>query len=294
MGRPTKAQARRKALGKTEEKDDPFKDLTDGRVLRMIHDRFDVMHRMTQGSLNGNVRGFIVSGAPGVGKTFNVETAVENRTEEMGPDKFRSKIIKGAITPIHLYMTLWDYQHEGNVIVLDDADSIFFQDDGVSLLKAALDSSPRRVLTWASESSALKQGPDPDDRIPSTFEYKGTMIFITNTDFQGIVDKGKSKLVPHFEALLSRTMYLDLKIHNRRAIALWVNYLVKTKKILQIHLGLSADQEKQAVDWVLAHKDDLRTLSIREALKVGQLMKANYDSWETDAEVLLLREMQTP
>lgn len=292
MGRPTKVQAQRKALGKDKDiPNDPFEGLSDGQVLSMIHDRFDVMHRMVQGSLEGAVRGFIVSGAPGVGKTYNVETAVENRHEEM--DNFRSTIIKGAITPIHLYMTLYNYQHPGNVIVLDDADSIFFHDDGVSLLKAALDSSPRRILTWASESSALKTGPDPDDRIPSTFEYKGTMIFITNTDFQGIVDKGKSRLTPHMEALLSRSMYLDLKIHNRRAIALWVNYLVKTKKILQVHLGLTEDQEKQAVDWVLEHKDDLRTLSIREALKVGQLMKADYNTWELDAEVLLLKEMQS-
>lgn len=288
MGRPTKAESRRKALGKdTLPANDPFNGLTDGQVLNIIHDRMDVMHRMTEGALDAAVRGFILSGAPGVGKTYNVETAVRQREEDVGRDKFRHTIIKGAITPIHLYITLWNYQKRGNVIVLDDADSIFFHDDGVSLLKAALDSSPVRTITWASSASELK-GED----IPQTFEYNGSMIFITNTDFQGIVDKGTSKLTPHFEALLSRTMYLDLKIHNRRAIAIWVNYLIRTKKILQIHLGLSKTQEGQAVDWLLENRDDLRTLSIRDALKVGQLMKADYNCWERDAEILLLRDMK--
>lgn len=288
MARPTKAAERRKALGKDDlPANDPFNGLTDGQVLNVIHDRMDVMHRMTEGALDSSVRGFVVSGAPGVGKTYNVEKAVKDREEEYG-NQFRYTIIKGAITPIHLYITLWNFHKRGNVIVLDDADSIFFHDEGVSLLKAALDSTPERWLTWASEAAALKGERD----VPPVFKYEGSMIFITNTDFQGIVDKGKSKLVPHFEALLSRTMYLDLKIHNRRAIGIWVNYLVRTKKILQIHLGLTREQEGQAVDWVLDNKDDLRTISIREALKVGQLMKSNYDTWERDAEILLLKEMR--
>lgn len=293
MGRPTKAEARRKALGKDKAPSlDPFHGMSDPEVLNLIHDRFDLMSRLTDGAMNGDVRAFVVSGAPGVGKTYNVEQKLTNKYEEsvLNDDdkRFRYKVIKGAITPVHLYKTLWQYRFPGCVVCLDDADSIFFHDDGVSILKAALDSTPQRVLTWASESNALKD--DMGSDIPTSFEFKGTMVFITNTDFQGIVDAGKSKLAPHFEALLSRSMYLDLKIHSRRAVAIWVNYLVSSKGILRQHYGLTKEQERQAVDWILDHMDDLRTLSIRDAMKVGQLMKSDYDTWERDAEILLVKD----
>lgn len=286
MARPTKAQARRKALGKDSQTSDPFKNLTDGQVLSEVQDRFTVGDRMIEGAVHADIRGFILSGAPGVGKTYNVEQAIKRRQAETDndPNKFRCKIIKGAVSPIHLYKTLWDYQRPQDMILLDDSDSIFFDDNGVALLKAALDSSPQRFITWASEAAMLKQ-----EDIPDTFEYRGSMIFITNTDFQGIVDEGKSKLVPHLEALLSRSMYLDLKIHNRRGIGIWVTHLIRTKKILQQHLGLTETQERQAVEWLNDNREDLRTLSIRDALKIGQLMKSDYDSWEKSAEILLLR-----
>ena len=292
MARPTKIQARRKALGKDAPALDPFHGMTDPEVLNQIHDRFDLMSRLTDGAMTGDVRAFIVSGAPGVGKTYNVEQKLTNKYQEVaGSDddkRFRYVVIKGAITPVHLYKTLWSYRFPGCVVCLDDADSIFFHDDGVSLLKAALDSTPQRVLTWASETNALKD--EMGGEIPTSFEFKGTMIFITNTNFQGIVDKGTSKLAPHFEALLSRSMYLDLKIHSRRAIAIWVNYLVSSKKILQSNFGITSDQERQAVDWILENQADLRTLSIRDAMKVGQLMASDYDSWQRDAEILLVKD----
>lgn len=291
MGRPTKAQARRKALAKDKPSDDPFHGLTDPEVLNLIHDRMDLMSRLTIGAMDGSVRGFIVSGAPGVGKTYTVENHLNDRYEqtvlENNEGVFRKIIIKGAITPIHLFKTLYAYRYKNCVVCLDDADSIFFHDDGVSILKAALDSSPQRIITWASESNALKD--DFGNDIPSQFEYNGTMIFISNTDFQRVIE-GKTKLAPHFEALLSRSMYLDLKIHSRRAIAIWVNYLVSSKGILRVHYDLTKEQERQAVDWLLDHKDEVRTLSIRDAMKIGQLMKSDYDTWERDAEILLLKD----
>lgn len=291
MGRPTKTQARKKALNPKEGPADPFSEKTDAQVLRIIHDRFDVADEMTDGSINGTVRSFIMSGAPGIGKTFNVEQAMK-RAEVAAADKgkrFRYKFIKGAVTPINLYKELYNYRQPGDVIVLDDADSVFFDDNGVSILKAALDSTPNRYISWLSESHALKSGSAEED-VPTTFLYDGTMIFITNTDFQAIVDEGRSKLAPHFSALLSRSMYLDLAIHNRRAIAIWVHYLVNNKNILVNHYDLTKDEQKKAVDWILRHRDEMRTLSIRDAMKIGQLMKTNPETWERNAQVLFLKE----
>jgi len=283
-GRPTKLQSRKTDLSAPAH--DPWAGMEDNHVLRAIHDRFDVMESLTNGSLRGDVRSLVISGAPGISKTFSVEKALTEHKEKY-PNKFQYKVIKGNISPVNLYKVLYDYQRQRNVVVLDDADSIFFDDDGVAILKAALDSTPHRWISWHSESAALKE--NGEQVYNKEFLYNGSMIFITNTDFQGIVDAGKSKLAPHFEALLSRSMYLDLKVHDRRAIAIWVNYLIQVKNILVNHFDITKDQQRTAVDWLVEHRDDLRTLSIRDAMKIGQMMKADPSGWEKTAKILLLK-----
>lgn len=287
MARPTKTQARRKAL-KANKTADAWEGMTDGQVLKKIHDRFEVFDMLTKGSLNGDVRSLIVSGAPGISKTYTVEKLLKETAEsENRPYGFNYKVIKGNISPVNLFKVLQDNCNRRNITVLDDADGIFFDDDGVALLKAALDSTPERWITWNAESAALRE--NGEQKYNREFLYNGSMIFITNTDFQGLVDEGKSKLVPHLAALLSRSMYLDLKVHDRRAIAVWVAYLVQAKNILVHHYGIDKDQQKEAVMWLVKNRDVLRTLSIRDAMKIGQMMKAQPEEWEKTAEILLLK-----
>jgi hypothetical protein len=261
-------------------------NLSDGEIFAELQKRFGVMNRMTDAGIKGDVRGVVISGASGIGKTFTVEQKIGLRGEQRAP--FRSKVIKGSITPIGLYKMLYKYRSKGEVIVLDDSDTIFFDDQGMSLLKAALDSSPIRTISWYAESNALKNDPDHDE-IPQQFDYHGTMIFITNTDFQGIVDKGGSTRAPHFNALMSRAIYVDLKVHTPRAIAIWVNYLVGKTNMLVNHYGISRDQQKVALAWIMDNYENMRTLSLRDAMKVGQFMKSDPTGWEELAEITLLR-----
>lgn len=287
-GRPTKEEAQKKALLAAGKKD-PWKGLPDQEILFKIHDRFDVMERITKGAIDTSVRGAIISGAPGVGKTHTVETELKKHYEDqlsVGKN-FRYKMIKGSVTPVHLYRTLYDFSSKGNVVILDDTDSIFFEEQGIAILKAALDSTPTRLITWLSESSALGSG---DDRIPGEFFFEGSMIFITNTDFQSIVDEGKSKLSPHLEALLSRSLYLDLKIHDRRGIQIWVDFLVRNRKILDAHYDITEEQKFAGLDFMREYRDEFRTFSIRDAMKLFQLIEAEPDYWEKTAEILLLRD----
>ena len=287
-GRPTKQEARKKALNVKNQKD-PWDGLDDKDILFKIHDRFDVMERITDGAIDTSVRGVIISGAPGVGKTHTVETALTRHYEEcMAAGKnFRYKMIKGSVTPVHLYTTLYNFSSKGNVVVLDDTDNIFFEDQGISILKAALDSTPTRLISWLSESSALGSG---DDKIPNDFFFNGSMIFITNTDFQGIVDEGKSKLAPHLKALLSRSLYLDLKIHDRRGIQIWVDFLVRNRKILDAHYDITEEQKIAGLDFMREYREEFRTFSIRDAMKLFQLIQNEPDYWEKTAEILLLRD----
>ena len=284
-GRPKGSKNKPKTVELEHDSVDPFDKLSDSEVLGDIHTRFEVMQRIAQSCIDGDVRSAVISGAAGIGKTYTLDQLLKRKSD--ANEKFRFRIVKGAITPVNLFKILQDYRHPGNVVVLDDADNIFFDDAGVSLLKAALDSTPERWISWLAESNALLTTEGDYDR---EFKYEGTMVFITNTDFQGIVDGGKSKLAPHFGALISRSMYLDLAVHHRRAIAIWVHYLCSTTNLLKTHYGLDDGEQKTCLDWMMANQDQMRSLSIRDAMKLGQLMKSEPRTWEETAGVLLLRQ----
>ena len=90
------------------------------------------------------------------------------------------------------------------MLVLDDCDSVLVDDVALNILKAALDTSKKRVVSWNTESRVLRQ-----EDLPNSFEFKGGVIFITNINFKNVRSK---KLKEQLEALESRCHYLDLTI----------------------------------------------------------------------------------
>lgn len=133
----------------------------------------------------------LLCGAPGVGKTFRVMQAIHGQNLERGKDY---KLLKGKCTPTALYKALFEFKDEGKLVVFDDCDSIFKDDDAINILKAAFDSSDERIVTWnvstpiICDDTALAEA-HPDDFIqdakgrwcyPKDFEYKGGGIIITN------------------------------------------------------------------------------------------------------------------
>jgi hypothetical protein len=285
-GRPRKDQSLKSLTSLTPSEDVDF-GITDAQLLSDIQDRYQMMTKLGYGASKGSVRGMIVSGRPGVGKTFELERLLSER-QDRSPNTFRFEHLKGTISPINLYKKLYDYGRAGNVLLIDDADDVFFDTTSLNLLKAALDSSSVRRIGWHTESAALKE--NGEQVYPTSFDYEGSIIFITNVDFGSVVDEGKQKkIVPHLEALMSRSLYLDLKIHSIRALSVWVGYIVQSKNILVNAFGLTKTQQKEVVDWMRENALAMRTFSIRDALKCGQFVKTDPKNWTHAAEMLLLR-----
>ena len=285
-GRPRKDQSLKSLTALTPSEDVDF-GITDAQLLSDIQDRYEMMSKLGQGASKGSVRGMIVSGRAGVGKTYALERLLSER-QDRAPNTFRFEHLKGTISPINLYKKLYDYGRAGNVLLIDDADDVFFDTTSLNLLKAALDSSSTRRIGWHTESAALKE--NGEQVYPTSFEYEGSVIFITNVDFQSVIDDGKQKkIVPHLEALMSRSLYLDLKIHSIRALSVWVGYIVQSKNILVNAFGLTKAQQKEATDWMTENATGMRTFSIRDALKIGQFIKTDPKRWTAAAEMLLLR-----
>lgn len=269
-GRPSKADM---ALKAAANKPKPRKDAD---VLQDLQERFDMLGKLTHASIANNIRSMVVSGAPGVGKTYTVETILENAP------KVKFEVVKGAVSAVELYKLGYRMRTPGSVVVLDDADSIFTDEDALNILKALCDSSKVRRVSWLKDSATLRQ-----DDVPQSYEFNGSFIFISNLDFQHYVDMGGNKYVAHFEALMSRSLYLDLRLHDRQAISLWVEHVARAGKMFQRE-GISEKLGDDIIQFLKAHRDDLREFSLRTAMKLCQLAKSNRD-WAHMGRVLLCR-----
>ena len=143
---------------------------SDESILERLSERFEILDEMTKAVKEGNVRAMIVSGPPGVGKSFGVEKVLQKADlfNTLAERKPKFEVVKGAMSSIGLYAKLYEFAAEGNVVVFDDCDSILMEDLSLNILKGALDSSERRFISWNTDSRLLRS-----EGIPDRFEFKG-------------------------------------------------------------------------------------------------------------------------
>jgi hypothetical protein len=223
----------------------------------------------------------IVSGPPGVGKSFGVEKVLgkHDLIATLGEKAPRYEVVKGAMSAIGLYCKLFNYADKDNVLVFDDCDSVLLDDLSLNILKAALDSKKSRRIHWNTDSFKLR-----NEGVPDSFEFKGSAIFITNIKFDNVKSK---KLRDHLEALESRCHYIDLTIDTEREKMLRIKQI--TGDGMLDEYALPEGTVDDIVDFVDINKKRLRELSLRTVLKVADLAKAFPDRWEAMAENTVMR-----
>lgn len=250
-------------------------------LVKEIESRFAVLDRLTSGVIDGNIRSLIVSGAPGVGKTYSVELALQEARDAKKIRRYTAN--RGTISPIGLYILLYQHRQSGDVLVIDDCDAVFENSDALNILKAALDTGSKRIISYAKEAYALTA-----QDIPSRFEFDGSVIFISNLDFDGMVNSG-SKLAPHMSALMSRSLYVDLGLHSTQALLARVESVCRgTDMLRKDGIALSDTQIEDVIRWVKDNFASLRSLSLRTAMQLAGLIKTS-DDWKADAKVTMLK-----
>lgn len=241
---------------------------TDEEIEARLAERFDILSELTDAAIKGHSRALVVSGPAGLGKSYTVE----EKLQDWDPDSVNHTIVKGYVRPTGLYRLLYQHRMPNQVIVFDDADAIFFDDVSLNLLKAVCDTTERRVVSYMSEKIMVDE--DEAVTIPKSFEFKGTIIFITNLDFDQMIEKGH-KAAPHMQALVSRSHYIDLAMKTRR------DYMVRIKQVVK--QGLLGKMPKAQQDDVMAfldkNQDKLRELSLRMAIKVAAIRKLDKPNW---------------
>lgn len=263
----------------------PLRSDTD--LLRSIGERVRMMHDLTEGATFGEYPSCIFAGGPGMGKSHTVTEVL--RSAHMDPKReTKYRIVQGSsITPITLYDILYEYREKGNVLVLDDSDSVLNDESGMMLLKAALDSTPKRKLTWGSRAETVA---------PKEYDYQGSILFLTNQDFHRQIDKNGSanmnKRQQHLDALRSRSNYLDLMLTDRRAQWLWTQHQITSQKILMRH-GLTEHEQTDVLTFMETHLSQLIECSIRSAAKmVPFVLSHRRDSrkaWQPRVQIIQFR-----
>ena len=258
--------------------------VTDAEIIERLRTRFNILDDMTRAVKKGDVRAMIVTGPPGVGKSFGVEKVLAKHdvfADVAQNEKLKKyEVVKGAMSAIGLYKKLYEFSDKKCILVFDDCDSVLLDDLSLNILKAALDSSKKRTIHWNTDSRLLRS-----EGVPNSFEFRGGAVFITNIKFDNVKSK---KLRDHLEALESRCHYLDLTIDTDREKILRIKQVITECGMLDDY-GFSDEAKQELVEFVDTNKKKLRELSLRTVLKIADLRKSMPAQWQAVAEVTCMR-----
>ncbi len=229
------------------------------------------------------VRGLVVSGPPGIGKSFGVEKQLVSanmfRTIKEQDPLF--EVVSGGVSSIGLYQKLYYNRNPKQVLVFDDCDGILFEEESLTLLKAALNSGDKRRICWNKESRTLKT-----EDIPDQFDFEGSIIFLSNVDFESSIARG-SRISAHLEAIMSRCHYLDLEIGSLRDRLLRIKQVVRDGMLTPYEF--TVEQEASVVDFTVNNAEYLREVSLRMVKKIADFVKADPTGWLEMAEATCLQ-----
>ena len=277
------SEAETKSLQQDEIKKD-LSNETDEQIMERLAGRFEILEDMTRACKKGDVRAMIVTGPPGVGKSFGVEKVLSKHdvfADVANDTKLKKyEVVKGAMSAIGLYKKLYEFSDRKCILVFDDCDSVLLDDLSLNILKAALDSSKKRTIHWNTDSRSLSQ-----EGVPNSFEFQGGAIFITDIKFDHVRSK---KLKDHLEAIESRCHYLDLTIDTEREKLLRIKQVVEHHGMLDDY-KLTEKAKAEVVEFVSSNAKRMRELSLRMVLKVADIAQSMPAKWQQVAEVTCMR-----
>lgn len=239
-----------------------------------INERFGFVSDMVTMLALGDQASVIVTGPGGLGKSFTVTQALRQSglqdvslTEDFEVGEAISKnayrVVRGYSTAKGLYRAL--YENRNGVLVFDDTDSILRDPVSLNLLKAALDSYSRRIITYRADIR--------DDDLPQSFEFKGRVVFISNLSSSQID-----------QAILSRSMVVDLSMTTQQKVDR-MRYLIDAPEFMP---EFSRAMKLDALNLIDDVKDRVRELSLRSLIQCTKIRKSNPNgNWKQLAEFAL-------
>lgn len=238
-----------------------------------INDRFTFTEQLVKMVARGETASCVVTGEGGLGKSYSVMKALRDSglqdvselpigTTLVGNRKY-FRVIKGFSTAKGLYKIL--FENQTGILVFDDCDSVLKDPDATNLLKGALDSYDKRYITWNSSIS--------DDGLPSSFEFKGGVVFISNMASDRIS-----------QAIRSRAMNVDLSMTLDQKIERMETIMQADEFLPNINLQYKRD----SLEIIRKNKDLAREVSLRTLINVAKIRNSGEKNWESLAKYMLV------
>jgi hypothetical protein len=234
-----------------------------------INERFGFIGDMINMLVKGDQASVIVSGPGGLGKSHTVTKALQSNglkdvtmiEEPIGgrASKKAYRVVKGHATPLGLYRTL--YENKDGVLVFDDCDSVLKDPLSLNLLKGALDSYSKRIISWKSDRM--------DEDLPSVFEFKGRVVFISNLPVNALD-----------QAVVTRSMAVDVSMTAEQKVER-MRTIVSEPEFLPEY---SMAHKQDALDLIQELCGRVKELSLRTLIQVTKIRKSAGDKWKNLAE----------
>jgi hypothetical protein len=239
-----------------------------------INTRFGFVEKLVTMVASGIQPSAVITGEGGLGKTYTVTKTLQTLGFSDISDLADFEVgtllntrrcfinVKGYSTPKGLYRTL--FENNKSIIVFDDCDSVLKDPVALNILKSALDSYGKRIISWNADMK--------DEDLPRSFEFTGRVIFISTME-QERID----------QAIRSRSMMIDLSMNATQKIDR-MEYISKSEEFLPEY---DTEIKSDALSLIRDIKDDCKEISLRTLIAVTKIRAANPADYKDLATYML-------
>jgi len=222
--------------------------------------KLGMMEKVVTGLIRSKVNSLLITGAPGIGKSYTVNKCLQELEET---DGIKFTVTKGHLTPMKMYLHMCDNREPNSVLVFDDCDDVLYKPEALNLLKAATELNSVRKLYWNSKFV--------DE--PSII-FNGKVIVITNTWVSGN---------PHFKAICDRMHVFPLHVTINEKLAKIES--LSADLLTRYDTDISTDD---IIEFILTNKDKVNpdSLTIRSFCKLIELKILVGDYWKDYVETM--------
>lgn len=239
-----------------------------------INERFSFVEKLVKMVASGTQASAVITGQGGLGKTYTVMKTLDYAgykdisdlsSFEAGTAVNMSKCyttVKGYSTAKGMYRTL--FENNGGVIVFDDCDAVLKDPVALNILKGALDSYGRRIISWNADMR--------DEDLPRSFTFTGKVIFISNMNAENID-----------QAIRSRSMMIDLSMSSEQKIERMETLAGMEEFMPEFEMAHKLD----AVALIKELKDTAKDISLRTLIQVTKIRSIGDNEWKSMAEYVI-------
>ena len=238
-----------------------------------INTRFDFVTKLVNMVAAGVQPSAVITGEGGLGKTYTVTKTLQDKgytdISELADFQVGSvlnmrkcfKMVKGFSTAKGLYRTL--FENNKGIIVFDDCDAVLKDPVALNVLKSALDSYGKRIISWNADFR--------DDDLPRSFNFEGRVIFISNME-EGSID----------QAIRSRSMMIDLSMNDDQKIERMA-VIAETEEFLPEY---NKSIVRDALALISELKSEAKEISLRTLISISKVRASN-ENWKDLATYIL-------